>query len=449
MNSFWTILIEINLILSIVYLGYMVFLKNLTFFRWTRTYLLGGMLTALVYPFLKIRQVVSVPAEGVNIIIPNISQVSQTQSFDYNQWAVYTVSAIFLLLFVRFLIRFFSLGKIHFASDNAEFNGRQFRNTHQQVNPFSFWKWIYIHRESHSDFEMRQIVTHEHIHTRERHTFDVLVAEICTIICWYNPLVRLLTQAVKDNLEFLTDAEVLHSGINKISYQHSLVGISLSGFPQPRHGNQFAFKTLKRRIKMMNKAKSSKYRLLSFMVVAPTVLGVASLLTFSCQKESLDTIKSAEKGEGIALTGKGKVEFGELKMGDGLEDSYAKENLTFERTISAETGPDGKTNITNVEVKALEGEKQLLKLHADNITFTDPNTITLNRPVIVTGPVLSTAKEKPLILVDGEEVLSFDNMKPENIQSITVLKDKNALSKYGEKAKNGAILIYTKSGVRH
>lgn len=447
MSTFWTTLLEINLILSITYLGYRMLLGNLTFFRWTRAYLLGGMLLGLVYPLLKIKQVIQTPAEGVNIVLPNISQGTQVQNFDYNQWAIYAVIAVFILLLLKFLLRFFSLGRIHFASDHAEFNGQEFRNTHSRVNPFSFWKWIYIHRDSHSDFEMRQIVTHEHIHTRERHTLDVLIAEICTIICWYNPLVRLLAKSVKDNLEFLVDAEVLYSGIDKISYQHSLVGISLSGFPQPSHGNQFVFKTLKKRIQMMNKDQSPKFRLASYLLLTPLVLGSAALLTFSCQKETLDNLKSAEN---ITLTKKAKVEFGELKIGDIPDTSGKSEKIVFERTVSAEVNESGTTpeeRVTHVEIDVVpEDEKPVIKLQEDNMTISNPNIIALNKPSLARSSGLSLSKEKPLILVDGKEILSIHDIKVEDIEAISVFKDKSAKALYGERAENGLILITTKTG---
>lgn len=411
MNTFWTTLLEINLILSITYLGYRVLLKNLTFFRWTRAYLLGGMLLGILYPFLKTQQVVRTPAEGVTIALPDISQVAQTPAFDYNQWAIYALTVLFAGLGVRFLVRFFSLGKIHFASDKAEFNGLAFRNTRRQLNPFSFWKWIYIHRSSHSDFEMKQIIAHEHIHTRQRHTFDVLIAEICTIICWYNPLVKLLSKAVKDNLEFLVDAEVLHSGIDKVSYQHSLVGISLSGFPQPRHGNQFAFKTLKRRIYMMNKNQSPKSRLIAYMLMTPLVLAFAGLLTFSCQKESLDTMAKAKESEGIALTA-GNV----------------KEQPATEKALKTTGAVQG----ISFEAISVEGD--------------DQGNLRLNEPIVLKGAFSSS--ESPLLILDGEPIddNTLKHISPNSIESIHVLKNASATALYGEKAKNGVILITTKTG---
>jgi TonB family protein len=56
------------------------------------------------------------------------------------------------------------------------------------------------------------------------------------------------------------------------------------------------------------------------------------------------------------------------------------------------------------------------------------------------------AKHSPLVILDDTEV-STETMKkldPENIESITVLKDVSATAKYGQKGKNGVILITTR-----
>ena len=54
---------------------------------------------------------------------------------------------------------------------------------------------------------------------------------------------------------------------------------------------------------------------------------------------------------------------------------------------------------------------------------------------------VSTAK--PLIIADGKEIAYDDFLKinPEEIFSITVLKDKAATELYGEKGQNGVIIL--------
>ena len=51
----------------------------------------------------------------------------------------------------------------------------------------------------------------------------------------------------------------------------------------------------------------------------------------------------------------------------------------------------------------------------------------------------------PLVLVDGIEY-SMDNINPQDIESITVLKDASSTAIYGSRAANGVILVTTKSG---
>ena len=51
----------------------------------------------------------------------------------------------------------------------------------------------------------------------------------------------------------------------------------------------------------------------------------------------------------------------------------------------------------------------------------------------------------PLVLVDGIEY-SMDNINPQDIASITVLKDASSTAIYGSRAANGVILVTTKSG---
>ncbi|MBS9765937.1 MAG: carboxypeptidase-like regulatory domain-containing protein [Flavobacteriaceae bacterium] len=55
-------------------------------------------------------------------------------------------------------------------------------------------------------------------------------------------------------------------------------------------------------------------------------------------------------------------------------------------------------------------------------------------------------EKKPLVIVDGKEIphKDLDKIPADFIKDITVLKDKSAIEKYGEKGKNGVILVTTK-----
>lgn len=55
-------------------------------------------------------------------------------------------------------------------------------------------------------------------------------------------------------------------------------------------------------------------------------------------------------------------------------------------------------------------------------------------------------KQNPLYIVEGKEATEefIRDLKPEDVDSITVLKDKSAVDKYGEKGKNGVLEIKLK-----
>lgn len=58
-----------------------------------------------------------------------------------------------------------------------------------------------------------------------------------------------------------------------------------------------------------------------------------------------------------------------------------------------------------------------------------------------------TAVNQPLYLIDDRPatINEIKGIKPEMIKSIIVLKDEEAIAKYGEKAVNGAVIIKTKT----
>ncbi|MCD7932788.1 MAG: TonB-dependent receptor plug domain-containing protein [Tannerellaceae bacterium] len=55
-------------------------------------------------------------------------------------------------------------------------------------------------------------------------------------------------------------------------------------------------------------------------------------------------------------------------------------------------------------------------------------------------------KEEPLILMDGKEISNkeFELINPQQIESISILKDADSAKQYGEKSKHGVVLITTK-----
>lgn len=469
-------LLEINLLLSLVYLGYFLLLRNLTFFQWTRLYFLVGMAASVLYPVLRANQVVQAPAEAIAISLPQLQ--IPAQNWDWETWLFCALMGISLLYFFRLLLQFGALRNIHKQTRKTRFEEHEYQESYQEIKPFSFLRWIYVHSESHSRRELAQILKHEDVHVRELHTLDVLLAEFCRILCWYNPAVLLLNRAVKDNLEFGVDRKLIHTGIDKVSYQHSLVGIALNKVPHPYPGNEFAFKTLKRRILMMNRNPSHRTRLFTYAVLLPALLIGCAFLNVSCQKETVDSVAkpqsisliSAAKDSsslvqeqrvvigrpvtegrvaGVRLEGEGKIVEGqEIKAitvveGKPLQVSLSSRDHFRAKSAGGETVVIGRPS-TEASVRGTGA-----------ITGTSEPILVVGRPIVPQSNIIIRGKgtvnheDKPLIIVDGLEIENISDLKPDDIQAISVLKGESAEKTYGTKAKNGVIVVTTKPGTRH
>ena len=73
--------------------------------------------------------------------------------------------------------------------------------------------------------------------------------------------------------------------------------------------------------------------------------------------------------------------------------------------------------------------------------------IGLNKPASSAGIATGVnAKPAPLYVVDGKiiDALQLSAISPDQIEKVDVLKGTTAIARYGEKAKDGGILITTK-----
>jgi len=52
---------------------------------------------------------------------------------------------------------------------------------------------------------------------------------------------------------------------------------------------------------------------------------------------------------------------------------------------------------------------------------------------------------KALVIVDGKEVDDISSINPDSIESMSVLKGDSAIAIYGEKGKNGVVIITTRN----
>jgi bla regulator protein blaR1 len=70
-------------------------------------------------------------------------------------------------------------------------------------------------------------------------------------------------------------------------------------------------------------------------------------------------------------------------------------------------------------------------------------TVRLNK-INANNDELTLDNPQPLFVINGKVAKNIKNLSPEDIQSVTVLKDGTATNKYGDKGKNGVVEITTK-----
>ena len=175
-------------------------------------------------------------------------------------------AGIQLALFFCALARIFLLMR---RSEKITHKGLRLALVRQPVVPFCFGRRIVI---SHKDFNEngQAIMLHEQTHLQAFHGIDLLVAECCLVLTWYNPFSWLIRHELKQNHEFEADRNVLRRGIDGSDYQLLLVRTA-AGEPRYLLANQFNQSNLKTRIVMMNKTKSGSGAMLKLLFFIPLI----------------------------------------------------------------------------------------------------------------------------------------------------------------------------------
>ncbi len=162
-------------------------------------------------------------------------------------------------------------------------------NTAGKQAPCSFFKYIFIYPDDY-DFETyEQILAHEKIHVRQKHSLDLLVAELAVIVLWFNPMIWFFKREVEKNIEFQTDALLLNQvAIGKQQYQLSLLQIAAPNKPLTITTN-YNQSLLKQRILMMNAKKSTLHGYWKYAFLAPLLFGTMLLINEPATSQTTPT----------------------------------------------------------------------------------------------------------------------------------------------------------------
>jgi BlaR1 peptidase M56 len=285
MEELFIYLLKSSGLIAAFYLAYYFLLRKETFFTSNRWFLLTGLITSVSLPlfFLEKIVVVEAPKSVPNPIINTISNAVPTQEIikksieiDWFQIGICVYGIIALALLFKVFFNLISLFKVLENKQVTKQDKFQFIDVTENLSPFSFFNYIVYNSSLYSESELQSILLHEKIHSAQRHSLDVLVTNLFSILFWFNPFMYLYKKAVTQNLEYIADSEAIAQIDDKKSYQMALLKVVSHQNCLPIT-NHFYQSLIKKRIVMLNKNQSNKRNSWKYAAIIPALVGFVIL----------------------------------------------------------------------------------------------------------------------------------------------------------------------------
>ena len=388
---------KVAVLIVVFYMFYRLLLSKETFHRVNRVVLLSTALLSFILPLCVIttHQTVvldAVPMVSVGNVQMEVAPDEQPALWQYVLPLLYIIGVVVVLSHTLLSV-WRVLMLVRRSERIPQADGTTLCVVPDEVPPFSFCSFIVMNRNDYNTGDSA-ILAHERGHIRQHHSCDVLLVDLLTALQWFNPAMWMLRADLRAIHEYEADGAVLSQGINARQYQYLLItkAASIGGYSI---ANGISHSTLKNRITMMLQKKSPRSRFMKLLALVP-IVGIALALNAETVNDYVyqqPQKKVVKKGSKSATT----------KMG----------NNTIEIVPSQDAAEQADP------AKAVEW-----------VVAKEPD-------------------KKPIVLLEGHRITyeTFTRMDPDEIASITVLKDQPAVDQYGEEARNGVILITTKKGV--
>ncbi|MFC4636643.1 M56 family metallopeptidase [Dokdonia ponticola] len=293
---------------------YDIFLKKETFFTWNRCYLLITPILSFILPFIKIDAIRETIPTSYTIALPEVLLqtsiadaalnggmldeivLTGTKPINFITWMLGIWIVGMVITFAYFVYKVIKIQHLKSRGTLKQIGDLQIVTLPNTDTAFSFFNTIFL-GENLSDAQRDNIMLHETIHIKERHSFDMLFFEVLRIICWFNPLIYVYQSKMMLLQEYTADAKVVSQRGKKTYYQSLLSQVfrteSIS-FINPF----FNHSLIKKRIIMLQKVKSRKIAQFKYAFILPVIFGI--LCYVSCTDDT--TIVSQDNTEIVPLT---------------------------------------------------------------------------------------------------------------------------------------------------
>ncbi len=259
MEAIFLYILKVNVLLLLFYVFYITLFEKTTFYIENRYYLLSSTVLSFVLPLFHITKTVWVAPV-------NFAANDALAAIDNNPTSdaplvllILIISAITIstTLLIKTLINISKIKTLSKLQQPIIKEGIRYYNHTQHSTPFSFWNNLFYNSKNYDDSELEVILLHEETHIKQKHTFDLLLLQLCCCLFWFNPWLWKTKTAVVRNLEFLADQAVLQKTQQKIRYQKTL--LKTMGIPLHKElTHSFNQSFLKTRIMKINQNKTEK-----------------------------------------------------------------------------------------------------------------------------------------------------------------------------------------------
>ncbi|QRO23455.1 TonB family protein [Phocaeicola coprophilus] len=515
MGTFLVYILKSAACLAVFYLFYKLLMSRDTFHRFNRFALLGLLVLSSLLPLVEASVNSPAAVQETMLTLEQLLLLADIQPEGESMAAatpsatvlwlraallVYLTGIVFFI--VRNLCSLARLGRLirqgkrealdSYLPDRKEKNVRLVVHDHD-IAPFSWMHWIVIARK---DLEEngREILIHELAHIRNRHSWDLLLADLCIFVQWFNPAAWLQKQELQNIHEYEADETVLREGVNARNYQMLLIKKAV-GTRLYSMANSFNHSSLKKRITMMLKEKSNPWARAKYLYILP--LAALAVTAFarpevSAVADEISAVKVIAPAvhdsiqpnvqPAVAAPSSALDQMPEFPGGMEALNTYLRNNIRYPQEAQ-KAGIQGRViiqfivskdgSITDAEVvesvdPQLDAEglrliknmprwkpgmrkgqairvKQTLPIRFA-FTKTSDKPENSNSIFLKNGSYNSSLKDV-ILLVNEQEVSPeiFRAIDPQRIQSVTVLKDQASLAKYTtDKSKTGIIQVKLK-----
>ena len=383
MVAFLIYLLKSSFCLTLLYGFYKLFFASTTRFSLNRWVLVGGMLTCLLLPFVSLElehePLVQSPfrlmqewEQPVEVIPAPAAGMAETVRPETGHWdwlviwmVVYLSGCTFV--FLQWVAGYLRLFRWINRQEYKECNGLRWVLYDIPVRSFSWGTYIVMSRQEYE--ASSPVCLHEEMHCRYGHCYDNLLIQLILIFHWWNPLVWKLKHELSGVHEYQADEGVLDQGIDAKIYQLLLVRKAV-GSRLYSMACGFTHSSLKKRISMMSKRRTSKWVRLRVLLAVPLAAGVVYAFARPEVKETV-----ADYGAALQTKNQGKEKSGLMVRDTSQQrnaDNLMQDHISSEKAYVLELycnqrnqflfGPEkpiSKKKFVDYEAMTDEARKQL------------------------------------------------------------------------------------------